>query len=102
MKKRQTTPDHWQRHFATQLSSGLSVTEYCRRESIRSNQWYYWQKRLRDKPVPSVSLVPVTVSPEPTTSRDCRIHLPNGIVLEFAGGYEPVKLAGELLRLRQG
>jgi len=62
----------------------------------------YWQKRLRDDCAASVSLVPVRVSTQPTPAQDCRIHLPNGIVLECVGVLSAVDLADQLMQLGQG
>jgi len=94
-----TTPDHWQRHFAAQRSSGVSITQYCRDNGIRSNKWYYWRNRLKEGAEGTVSLVPVNIASEPSHSGNCRVHLPNGIVLEFGGTYEPARLAGQMMSL---
>lgn len=101
MKRVMTRPEHWQAHFAAQSSSGFSVTEYRRQHSIRSSQWYYWQKRLRDMPSQSVSLVPVHITAEPSHSSNWRVHLPNGIVLEFGSTFDPARLAGQMMILGQ-
>ena len=36
----------WQKRFEEQKRSGLSISEWCRRQGIRANQYYYWWKRL--------------------------------------------------------
>jgi len=101
MKGIHTTPAHWRRHFKAQRSSGISVAAYLREQGIRSSQWYYWRKRLRGEPNQPVSLVPIKVTQEAPRSSHCRVHLPNGIVLEFSDRYEPAVLAGQLLKLGQ-
>lgn len=101
MKRVKTTPALWRRQFAAHQASGLSVAQFCRQHKIRTSQWYYWRKRLDRQSVQPVSLVAVEISSQPASVRDCRIHLPNGIVLEFVGHCEPANLAGQLLRLGQ-
>ncbi|HED13435.1 MAG TPA: hypothetical protein ENI62_07260 [Gammaproteobacteria bacterium] len=97
MKRKRTTPAYWQEQFAAQAASGLSVTDYLRRQRIRSGQWYFWKKRLRE--TASLSLVPVEVATASALVHDCRVHLPNGIVLEFSGTFEPAQLTQKLLQL---
>ena len=99
MKRKRTTAAYWREQFATQTASGLSVTAYLRQADIRSSQWYYWRKRLYEPTNVSNALVPVTLTAEAPCTHDCQIHLPNGIVLEFAGPFEPVQLTQQLLPL---
>jgi len=97
MKRKRTTPAYWQEHFRAQAASGLSATDYIRNQGIRSGQWYFWKKRLHEQP--AASLVPVTITAASSATHDCRIHLPNGIVLVFAGNIEPAQLPQQLLQL---
>jgi len=99
MKRKRTTPGYWLEQFAAQNASGLGVTDYLRHQGIRSSQWYYWRKRLRNQATASTSLVPVTIAADSAHTHDCRIHLPNGIVLECSGAFEPVQLTQKLLQL---
>lgn len=36
---------YWAEHIALQQASGLSVREYCQRESLQAHHFYYWRKR---------------------------------------------------------
>jgi hypothetical protein len=40
------TQQHWRERIETQRSSGLSVTEFCRREGIGKAGFYYWKRRV--------------------------------------------------------
>ena len=97
MKGKQTTAAHWRKHFSIHASSGLTVSAYLRREGIRSSQWYYWQKRLRSDAIDASSLVPVHIVPEYRPAMECRIHLPNGIMLEFGGKFSLPDVLQDLL-----
>jgi len=38
----------WRRHIKRQSESGLSKLAYCRENSLKENQFHYWQRRLAD------------------------------------------------------
>jgi len=40
------TQQRWRERIETQRSSGLSVTEFCRREGIGKAGFYYWKRRV--------------------------------------------------------
>ena len=39
---------HWANIIKEQKKSGLSAKSYCANSGIRENQFYYWQKKLRE------------------------------------------------------
>ena len=39
---------HWAGIIKEQKESGLSAKAYCTNSGIRENQFYYWQKKLRE------------------------------------------------------
>jgi hypothetical protein len=43
----------WERHPQEWKSSGLSVTEYCRRNKISPNSFHYWKSREKATIVPA-------------------------------------------------
>jgi hypothetical protein len=55
----------WQAHLATQAKSGLSRSEYCRRQQISYHAFYYWRKKLSKTDGDNVALVPITMQAEP-------------------------------------
>jgi hypothetical protein len=55
----------WQAHLAAQAKSGLSRSEYCRRQEISYHAFEYWRRKLSKTCVNSVALVPITMQSEP-------------------------------------
>lgn len=37
----------WSKIFQMRKSSGLTITEYCKENSIQPSKYYYWLKRVR-------------------------------------------------------
>ncbi len=37
----------WEQRLAEYESSGKTITAWCKEQSVRDNQFYYWRKRLR-------------------------------------------------------
>lgn len=40
----------WQKRLERFHSSGLTVTQFCRLESVSTTTFYYWEKRVRQEP----------------------------------------------------
>lgn len=38
--------ESWKKRFEQQSVSGLSIAQWCKRQGLRVNQFYYWRKRL--------------------------------------------------------
>ena len=55
----------WQAHLAAQAKSGLSRAEYCRRQRISYHAFTYWRKRLSRPSGNDITLVPITLRPDP-------------------------------------
>ncbi len=55
----------WQAHLAAQAKSGLSRSEYCRRQQISYHAFTYWRKKLHKTAGNNVALVPITLQTEP-------------------------------------
>ncbi|MFH0784653.1 MAG: hypothetical protein V2B20_22230 [Pseudomonadota bacterium] len=51
----------WQAHFAAQAKSGLSRSEYCRRQQVSYHAFGYWRKKLRKMDGNAVTLVPIAI-----------------------------------------
>ena len=51
----------WLAHLAAQAKSGLSRSEYCRRQQISYHAFVYWRKRLSKTAGNNVALVPITL-----------------------------------------
>ncbi len=89
MNQSATTASYWQQHFAAQPSSGLNLTRYLKKHSLKFSQGYYWKKKIDTNPSKSLKLIPVTLIKNKPTSPTCRVHHPNGIVVELSDHYSP-------------
>jgi transposase len=50
----------WQDHIQAWRRSGLNQSEYCRRQGLNKDAYFYWKKKLSQDSSP-LSLVPVPV-----------------------------------------
>ncbi len=99
MNKAATTASYWQQHFAAQPSSGLNLTRYLKKHSLKFSQWYYWKKKIDTKSSKSLKLIPVTLiknKPTAPVAPTCRVHLPNGIVVELSDYLNPISVIHQL------
>ena len=46
---------HWAGIMRSRQESGLSIREYCRRESFHENAYYYWQRKLHEAACEQIS-----------------------------------------------
>jgi hypothetical protein len=46
MRHREGVEDRWRQRIEEQQASGLSVEEFCRRESINRGRFYLWRRRM--------------------------------------------------------
>ena len=108
----------WRRVIARQSKSGLSVAEFCRRESVSEPRFYYWKRKLRhqgDSEVPPdhpgsraatatvascASLVPVEIEQAMPTGA-IRIQWPSGVCVDVPCGVTSQEIAGILQTLHQ-
>ncbi len=51
----------WQVHVHSWEKSGLTQNDYCRRNQLRSNQFCYWKKKLRENTETPVNFIPVPI-----------------------------------------
>ncbi len=49
----------WQAHLHAWKNSGLTQNEYCKQHKLRSNQFCYWKKKLKQTKRSTVNFVPV-------------------------------------------
>lgn len=47
--KHQKSMEYWKQVVIAQQQSGLSVTEYCRKQDINYNAFYYWLRKIREE-----------------------------------------------------
>jgi hypothetical protein len=41
---------HWRRVIREAAGSGMSIREFCRRQRVKESQFYWWQRRLKQRP----------------------------------------------------
>lgn len=82
----------WQERLNRFEQSGLSMSEYCRRNSLNVHQLVYWKKRL--KQLLGGSFVQISGS-----NRPVEIHIGNKVKLVVEAGYNAgvIKSLVELL-----
>lgn len=95
---------YWREHVRTWKESGLGVTAYARKQGINLKTFHYWRQVLRreENAKPAVFQ---RIEVEPLESKaasfrmdgegepgvwsarlgDCRLRLPNGVILELTG-----------------
>jgi hypothetical protein len=49
----------WERHVRAQRESGLSHAAYCRKHSLKKDQYYYWKRRIGNEPTSKGHFVPL-------------------------------------------
>jgi hypothetical protein len=74
----------WKRHLAAWRDSGLSQAAYCRQQDVSLSSFGYWRGKFGAAPSPSPSpsppaLLPIVVSPVPTSMDRIEVALPNGL-----------------------
>ena len=95
MRDQSQTQRRWQQRIAAQQSSGLSVTEFCRRERINKASFYGWKRRV--EAIRPKSFVELTVLP--AGRRTAKAELPS-IEVRLANGRSllvPVDFDGDHL-----
>lgn len=84
----------WQEHIHCWRESGLSQSEYCRRNDIGSSQWFYWRKRSGTAEA-DITFVPLKLSPGHSSA--IRVTTPNGFTIELNYGTNPLTVT-QLIR----
>ena len=72
------TRDEWRELVDRQRESGLSVSEFCRREQTTENSFYRWRRRLTEEV--ETRFVPLSITQRATVD----IELPCGATVKVA------------------
>jgi DNA-binding transcriptional regulator YiaG len=98
-KQNQTSQSRkWQAHLAAQEKSGLSRTQYCRRQQISYHTFTYWRNKLSKPNGNEVTLVPITLRPKPVHTdmhggaADLTIVLPGKISIAVGQNFSAATL----------
>lgn len=88
--ERKRKEQHWHHHLLTWKKSGLTQSEYCRRNQLSIKCFTYWKSKT-GKPGPSMKLVAVPVSPvsRPKESAELAFVLGDRYRVEVGDGFNP-------------
>ena len=98
---------HWQAVIRDAARSGLSTRAFCRQRKLHESQFYWWQRRLKEKrpPISTPGNGPASfalVSDEPTTvDAGIELVLAGGRRLRIAKGVDEPTLRSVLAALEQ-
>ena len=77
MVKKEIQLQNWSEKELARQESGLTVTEWCRREKISTSAYYYRLRRIRENLCEQIA-VPVTEVTEKTVTDHAAIRLVSG------------------------
>ena len=86
--------EYWQRIFQQQAESGLTKSEFCKRNKITVSSFYAWAKKLStqlQKRTNKQKVIPLIFS-ETKSDQQLTLTLPNGYQFSFPASLEPSKL----------
>lgn len=82
----------WQDHLQACRRSGLNQSEYCRRQRLNKDAYFYWKKKLSQDSSP-LSLVPVPVKINlAPTRKPLVVVIDNRYRIEVSGDFESATL----------
>lgn len=79
------TREQWREVVGRQQQSGLSISGFCRRESLTENSFYRWRRIFAEEA--ETSFVPLSVVERTTVD----IELPCGATVKVAGNRESLQ-----------
>ncbi len=90
----------WENHIQAWRETGLSQSEYCRRNDLIRHRFWYWRRRIEQAGKEGVSFFPVAlrssrVAPASPLS-SVSVTTPNGYRIELESGFDPI-LIGRLM-----
>jgi hypothetical protein len=84
--RKRRTKTQWTEILRQFDSSGLSSSEFCRRQRLAPSSFQRWRRRLGAvSKAEFVELVPTAVPAAPPSDWTLDIALPNGVCLRFRG-----------------
>jgi len=90
----------WEGHIQAWRESGLSQSEYCRRNELIRHRFWYWRRRIQQAGKESISFVPVALRSSPVAPAlpltSVSVTTPNGYRIELESGFDP-DLIGRLM-----
>jgi hypothetical protein len=94
----------WKQHIDSWQETGLTQTEYCRRNNLKHHQLVYWKKRFL-KTETDVSFVPIKLEdlldiPAPPESASLSLAINNHFKIEIRPGFNAQLLHELIFALR--
>lgn len=83
MGEHQSRHQFWAAHLHRCREQGLTMKAYAEREGLTLSVLYGWSKRLKREAAAGASFSRVRVLP--AAPAHYRLHMPNGLVLEWSG-----------------
>ena len=91
----------WQDHIQAWSRSGLNQSEYCRRQGLNKDAYFYWKKKL-SQDSSSLSLVPLAVKINlASTRKPLVVVIDNRYRIEVSGDFESATL-DKVIRTLEG
>jgi hypothetical protein len=90
-----TTHQRWTERLARYHQAKQTVADFCAAEGISQANFYFWKRKLALAPRQPPALVPIQVTPPPTTT-GLELVLPSGAVLRFPATSTPTLIAAVL------
>ena len=95
----------WKQHIESWQETGLTQTEYCRRNNLKHHQLVYWKKRFL-KTETDVSFVPVKLEdlldiPAQVDQASLYLVINNHLKIEIRAGFD-VRLLRQLIFALRG
>lgn len=90
----------WQGIIGAAARSGMSIREFCRQRHLQESQFYWWQRRLKERPgsgrlnrrgIPAASFALVSDEPD-ALSAGIELVLANGRRLRISRGVDEASL----------
>lgn len=85
---------HWQRVFQQYTESGLTKSEFCKRNKITVSSFYAWAKKLNVQPQQKLTkpkVIPLIFS-DTKPEQQLTLTLPNGYQFSFPASLAPSQL----------
>ena len=84
----ETRREYWSKLIAAQEASGQTVRQLCRERGIGEPSFYWWRKRLREKPAVRFALLDTTPASAGSTASALELVLTNGERLRIGRGVD--------------
>ena len=75
MKANQESLQQWQSLIQDQQASGLSIRKWCDQNNIKQCTFFYWKKRLSEKPEKEICFAEISLAEVPAGSFEAPVHI---------------------------